>query len=106
MKVTIDGHEFPAVPVSQWSYEEADEVKRVTGCTVGQIPIGVLQGDAMASLAFAVVGFLRTRPGEDPAQLRNKPIDSILVDFSDLEAGKRPPAGRGSAAAARSRRKN
>jgi hypothetical protein len=111
VKVTIDNVEYPALPVGQWSYDDADHVKRVTGLSVGQIPIGILQGDAMAFLAFAVVGFRRIHPDRDPLELRSKPIDLIVVNLEDEPeeaTADSPPAadaGRKRGAAKASRRK-
>lgn len=110
MKVTIKGDEFPAVPLGQWTYAEADEVKRVTGLTVGQVQVGYLQGDAGAVLAFAVVGFMRSSATDDPLVLRDMEIDAIVVDLRDqdeideaedaAEVEDGPPAEGGAEAAA------
>jgi hypothetical protein len=94
VKVTIDGAEYPAVRIGEWTYDEAAHVRRVTGLTVGQVAANVPLGDAMASLAFAVVGFIRMHVDRDPIELRSKPIDAVTVDFrdSDADEGEGPPA--------------
>jgi hypothetical protein len=94
MKITIDGDEYPFVKIANWTYFEAATVKRVAELTVGQVQLGVLRGDAMASFAFAVVGFMRQHPDRDPAELREKEIDEIVVDFREADDAD-PPAGAG-----------
>jgi hypothetical protein len=95
VKITIDGTEYAPVLLGEWTYDEADMVKRVTGLTVGQVHLGILQGDALANLAFAVVAYQRQHPGSDPAELREKGIDEIVVDYRDEKAAKTRPPGRG-----------
>lgn len=85
MKLTIDGKEFPSVNVRDWTFREADAVKRLTGLRAGEILPEVLRGDAMASLSFAIVGFMREKPGETPDHLLDLASGIVELDFTDGE---------------------
>jgi hypothetical protein len=108
VKVTIDGEEFRGVPVGSWTYFEADEVKRITRLTVGEIPGEYARGDAGALFAIALAAWVRAgKPADELAARRRDPsftINSIAVAFDEDEVeseedGTASPPDEGAAAA-------
>jgi hypothetical protein len=98
VKITIrdpetgDEIEYPPVPMGQWTYDDADEVKRVCKLTVGQVAFGELTGDVMADLAYAVVAYRHSAAAGDPLELRRGTLDNIVVDRKAIGLGEEPDA--------------
>lgn len=97
MKVRIDGDEYETAPPGDWSFDEARTVKRLTGLRAGEVFLELLEGDALASLALAIVGHMRAKPGIEPGYLLELQIQKIVVDFGgdkpEEAAAGGPPAG-------------
>lgn len=107
MKLTIDGKEFPAARVSEWTFREAQTVERMTGLVPGAVLPEMMRDGSNYYLAFATVGYLRA--GKDPEELMDMVVEKVVIDFTDDEeaAEKGPPAeaDAGEEKPSRSRRK-
>lgn len=88
--------EFETAMPGDWSFWEAKAVKRITGLRAGDVWFELISGDAMASLALAIVGHMRAKPDVDVDYLADLKIHKIVVDLGDgktsEEGGDRPPA--------------
>jgi hypothetical protein len=95
VKLTVQGQEYPVVSIGKWTFEEADEVRRLTNLRAGAVLSGLMLGDQNADLAFAVVAYIRA--GKNPEELRALTLDELVFDPSDdlEEAEKESPPAEG-----------
>lgn len=91
MKVTIKGDEYETS--LDWTFREEKEVRRLTGLTRGQFWGVFVEGSSLPTVAAAIVGHMRAKPGEPTDYLMDlRPGDDITLDLEMDDEGNPPTA--------------
>lgn len=89
MKVTIKGDVYETS--LDWTFREEREVTRLTGLTRGQFWGKFIEGSALPTVAAAVVGHMRAKPGEPADFLMDLRPGDVELDL-ELDDEGNPPA--------------
>ena len=89
MKVTINGDVYDTS--LDWTFREEREVTRLTDITRGQFWQKFVEGSALPTVAAAIVGHMRAKPGEPCDFLLDlKPGEDVSLDM-EMDAEGNPP---------------